>query len=183
MSNPKQSLQSLNRLSKTDFHQAEKNKIFIIIDQVRSGLNIGSIFRSADAFRIEKIYLTGFSPLPPNKEILKTALGATDTVAWEHHPDALNLVQTLKSENIKVFAVEQTAHGIPLNNFNIDSNASIAIILGNEVDGVQQSIIDICDGTIEIPQFGTKHSLNVAVCGGIVLWHLTYLKLNAGAQL
>ena len=170
-------------MSKTEFQMAEKNKIFIIIDQVRSGLNIGSIFRSADAFIIEKIFLTVFSPVPPNKEILKTALGATDTITWEHHPDVLSLVQTLKSENVKVFAIEQTVNSIPLNNFNFDSNTSIAIVLGNEVDGVQQSVIDICDGTIEIPQYGTKHSLNVAVCGGIVLWHLTYLKLKANAQL
>lgn len=182
MSNPKQSMHSLNRLSKNDFQLAKKNKIYIIIDQVRSGLNIGSIFRSADAFRIEKIFLTGFSPLPPNKEILKTALGATDSITWEHHPDALQLVQTLKLENIKIFAIEQTDNSIPLCDFNFDLNASIAIVLGNEVDGVQQSIIDVCDGTIEIPQFGTKHSLNVAVCGGIVLWHLTFLKLKDGAQ-
>jgi tRNA G18 (ribose-2'-O)-methylase SpoU len=182
MSNLKQSMHSLNRLTKTDFQLANKNKIYIIIDQVRSGLNIGSIFRSADAFRIEKIFLTGFSPLPPNKEILKTALGATDTILWEHHSDALQLVQTLKLENIKIFAIEQTDNSIPLSDFNFDLNTSIAIVLGNEVDGVQQAIIDVCDGTIEIPQFGTKHSLNVAVCGGIVLWHLTFLKLRDGAQ-
>ncbi len=180
MFDPKLSMQSLNRLNKVDYEQASKNKIYIIIDQVRSGLNIGSLFRSADAFRIEKIFLTGFSPLPPNKEILKTALGATDTVTWEHHADVVSLVQTLQLNNIKVFAIEQTQSSVSLQDFNIEPNDSIAIILGNEVEGVQQSLIDICDGTLEIPQFGTKHSLNVAVCGGIVLWHLTYLKLKSG---
>jgi tRNA G18 (ribose-2'-O)-methylase SpoU len=165
-----------------DFLLSKKNSVYLLIDQVRSGLNIGSIFRSADAFRIEKIFLTGISPLPPNKEILKTALGATDTIAWEHHPDALSLVQTLKQKNIKVYAIEQTSKSVSLSDFNIELEDSIAIVLGNEVDGVQQAIIDACDGTIEIPQFGTKHSLNVAVCAGIVLWHLTYLKLKDGAQ-
>jgi tRNA G18 (ribose-2'-O)-methylase SpoU len=180
MSDPKLSMDSLNRLSKETFHQSNKNKIYIIVDQVRSGLNIGSIFRSADAFRIEKIFLTGFSPLPPNKEILKTALGATDTVAWEHHSDALSLVHSLKQNNIKVFAIEQTQNSIPLHHFSFDTQDSIALILGNEVDGVQQNLIDACDGTLEIPQFGTKHSLNVAVCAGIAIWHLSYLKLKDG---
>jgi 23S rRNA (guanosine2251-2'-O)-methyltransferase len=180
MSDTKLSMDSLNRLSKNDFNEAVKSPVTIIIDQVRSGLNIGSIFRSADAFRIQKIFLTGFSPLPPNKEILKTALGATDTVAWEHVPDAIQLVQTLKKEGYKIYAIEQTQNSIPLHEFNYLGNHPIAIILGNEVEGVQQSLINLSDASIEIPQFGTKHSLNVAVCGGIILWHLTYAQLKQG---
>ncbi len=180
MSDTKLSLNSLNRLSKSDFNDAVKSPITIIIDQVRSGLNIGSIFRSADAFRIQKIFLTGYSPVPPNKEILKTALGATDSVNWEHFPDAIEVVQTLKTQGYKIYAIEQTQNSIPLHEFDYLGQEPIAIILGNEVEGVQQSLIDLCDASIEIPQFGTKHSLNVAVCGGIVLWHLTYSQLKQG---
>ncbi|MFN4081994.1 MAG: RNA methyltransferase [Bacteroidia bacterium] len=167
----------LNRLNKNSFQTSEKSGIYIIIDNLRSGLNIGSIFRTADAFRIEKIYISGISPTPPNKEIMKTALGSTENINWEYITDVIEVINKLKAENIKIFAVEQTQNSIYLNDFEINDSIKLALIFGNEIDGVNQDAINLCDGVIEIPQFGTKHSLNVAVSAGIVLWQIASNRL------
>ncbi len=162
----------LVRKSVEDFKLAKKIPIIIILDDIRSLNNIGSVFRTADAFLIEKIYLCGITAVPPNKEINKTALGATETVTWEYAENILVLIDKLKKENVKVFAIEQVENAIYLNDFQVDKSQKYAIIMGNEVFGVSQKAIEICDGTIEIPQLGTKHSLNIAVTTGIVVWDL-----------
>lgn len=167
----------LDRKSIADFKQATKTPIILILDDIRSLNNIGSVFRTADAFLIEKIYLCGITATPPNKEIHKTALGATETVTWEHQENVLDVIESLKKENILVFAIEQVENSIFLNDFKIDKNQKYALIFGNEVFGVNQKAIEICDGTIEIPQLGTKHSLNIAVSAGIVVWDL-FRKIN-----
>lgn len=160
----------LLRKSVADFKEAVKTPIIIVLDDIRSLHNIGSVFRTADAFLIEKIYLCGITATPPNKEIHKTALGATDTVIWEHHSDVLSVIKSLKSENVKVYAVEQVEHAIFLQDFQVDKSKKYALIFGNEVFGVSQSAIEQCEGTIEIPQLGSKHSLNISVSAGIVIW-------------
>jgi tRNA G18 (ribose-2'-O)-methylase SpoU len=168
----------LDRKSIKDFKEATKTPLIIILDDVRSLNNIGSVFRTADAFLIEKIYLCGITATPPNKEINKTALGATDTVEWQHAENITEVIEILKSEKIKVFAIEQVENAIFLDKFTVEKNQTYAIIFGNEVFGVSQKAIEICDGTIEIPQLGTKHSLNIAVSTGIVVWDL-FKKIQA----
>ncbi|MBC7642193.1 MAG: RNA methyltransferase [Flavobacterium sp.] len=165
-------LENKELLRKTveDFKIAEKTPLIIILDDIRSLNNIGSVFRTSDAFLVEKIYLCGITAIPPNKEIHKTALGATETVEWEYVENIINLIKSLKKQNILVFAVEQVENSIFLNNFKIDKTQKYALILGNEVFGVSQNAIAVSDGTIEIPQLGTKHSLNIAVSAGIVIW-------------
>ena len=162
----------LDRKSVDDFKEAQKTPIIIILDDIRSLHNIGSVFRTADSFLIEKIYLCGISATPPNKEIHKTALGATETVNWEYSENVLDVINTLKQNNISVFAIEQVENAIFLNNFKVEKNKKYALIFGNEVFGVNQEAIKLCDGSIEIPQLGTKHSLNVSVSAGIVVWDL-----------
>ncbi|MGV9003124.1 RNA methyltransferase [Flavobacterium sp.] len=167
----------LDRLTVTDFKEAKKTPIIIILDDIRSLHNIGSVFRTSDAFLIEKIYLCGITAIPPNKEIHKTALGATETVAWEYDKDVLNVITNLKQENVSVYAIEQVESSIFLNDFKIERNKKYALVFGNEVFGVSQKAIDLCAGTIEIPQLGTKHSLNISVSTGIVIWDL-FNKMN-----
>lgn len=162
----------LDRKSITGFKEADKTPLIIILDDIRSLHNIGSVFRTADAFLIEKIYLCGITATPPNKEIHKTALGATETVNWEHQSDVIAVIEKLKSENVAVFAIEQVENAIFLENFETESNKKYALVFGNEVFGVNQNAIAVCDGTIEIPQLGTKHSLNISVSAGIVVWDL-----------
>ena len=162
----------LVRKSISDFKEATKTPIIIILDDIRSLHNIGSVFRTADAFLIEKIYLCGITATPPNKEIHKTALGATETVAWEHHENVLEVIENLKKEKVSVFAIEQVENSLFLNDFEVEANKKYALVFGNEVFGVNQEAIKICDGTIEIPQLGTKHSLNISVSAGIVVWDL-----------
>lgn len=162
----------LERKTVDDFKQAEKTPIIIILDDIRSLHNIGSVFRTSDAFLIEKIYLCGITATPPNKEIHKTALGATETVAWEYQKDVLSVIEKLKNENVEVFAIEQVENAVFLQNFEIDKTKKYALVFGNEVYGVNQKAIEICNGTIEIPQLGTKHSLNISVSAGIVVWDL-----------
>jgi len=162
----------LQRKSIEDFKDAVKTPISIVLDDVRSLHNIGSVFRTSDAFLIEKIYLCGITAKPPNKEIHKTALGATETVAWEHFPDVIAVIKQLKKENVAVYAIEQVENATFLHNFKIDPAKRYALVFGNEVFGVNQQAIEICDGTIEIPQLGSKHSLNISVSAGIVLWDL-----------
>jgi len=162
----------LERKTVEDFKQADKTPIIIIMDDIRSLHNIGSVFRTADAFLIEKIYLCGITAVPPNKEIHKTALGATETVSWEYAKDVLEVIQNLKQENVSVLAIEQVENSIFLQNFSPKENQKYALVFGNEVKGVSQGAVAICNDVIEIPQLGTKHSLNISVSAGIVVWDL-----------
>lgn len=164
-------LEELNRISSDEFKQKQKFPIVVILDNIRSALNVGSVFRTCDAFNISKVYLCGITACPPNKEINKTAIGASETVVWEYCKDITTIVDRLKSEGYTMCAIEQTDQSIQLNSFDVKLNAKYALILGNEVDGVAEEILPSMDFAIEIPQFGTKHSLNVSVCAGIVLWH------------
>jgi tRNA G18 (ribose-2'-O)-methylase SpoU len=167
----------LDRKSVADFKIAKKTPIIIVLDDIRSLHNIGSVFRTADSFLVEKIYLCGITAIPPNKEIHKTALGATETVTWEYAENVLEVIENLKKENVQVFAIEQVENSIYLNNFKVQENENYALVFGNEVYGVAQKAVEICNGTIEIPQLGTKHSLNIAVTTGIVVWDL-FVKLD-----
>jgi len=160
----------LNRLTTEDFKRAKKTPLIVILDNIRSLNNIGSVFRTADAFRIEKIYLCGITAQPPHKDIHKTALGATDSVDWEYVEDTLEVVEKLKSRNIKVLSIEQVENSKKLQECRPIKGQKYALIFGNEVKGVQQKVVDASDGSIEIPQFGTKHSLNISVSAGVVLW-------------
>jgi 23S rRNA (guanosine2251-2'-O)-methyltransferase len=164
-------MDALNRISTEDFKASAKTPIIVVLDNVRSMHNVGSVFRTADGFLIEKIYLCGFTPQPPHRDIQKTALGATETVAWEYAEDTATLIKTLKKEGITVIAVEQVTNSILLQNFTCTTE-KIVVVFGNEVDGVSDAVIALCDVAIEIPQLGTKHSLNVSVAAGIVLWKL-----------
>ena len=169
--NEKTKNENLERLSVDEFLTSAKQPIIIVLDNVRSLNNVGSVFRTADAFLIEEIMLCGVTGTPPNKEIEKTALGATHTVKWTHYSTTQNAVETLKQSGYKVYAVEQAKVKTWLHEFK-SINEKIALIFGNEVYGVEQDIINSCDGVIEIPQLGTKHSLNISVSVGIVLWEL-----------
>jgi tRNA G18 (ribose-2'-O)-methylase SpoU len=167
----------LDRKSIEDFKKSDKTPLILILDDIRSLHNIGSVFRTADAFLIEKIILCGITATPPNKEIHKTALGATETVAWEHHENVLEVIENLKKENVLTLAIEQVESAIFLQDFKVEKNQKYALVFGNEVYGVSQEAVAICDGCIEIPQLGTKHSLNISVSAGIVVWDL-FQKLN-----
>ncbi|MDM1044204.1 RNA methyltransferase [Myroides sp. 1354] len=162
----------LDRKSVDEFKTSEKTPIIVILDDVRSLHNIGSVFRTCDAFLVEKVYLCGITATPPNKEIHKTALGATETVAWEYVKDVVEVVARLKEEGISVQAIEQVENSVMLNDFQIEADKKYALVFGNEVKGVSQGVVDLSDGVIEIPQIGTKHSLNIAVSAGIVVWDL-----------
>jgi tRNA G18 (ribose-2'-O)-methylase SpoU len=169
----------LDRKSVDDFKKSEKTPIILVLDDVRSLHNIGSVFRTADAFLVEKIYLCGITATPPNKEIHKTALGATETVAWEHHENVLEVITTLKSEKVTTLAIEQVESAVFLQDFKTEKGKKYALVFGNEVHGVAQEAVALCDGCIEIPQLGTKHSLNIAVSAGIVVWDL-FTKMGCG---
>ncbi len=162
----------LERLDVDGFKKTSKIPLIVVLDNIRSLNNIGSVFRTSDAFVIEKIYLCGITAQPPHKEIHKTALGATESVTWEYTEDTLELVKKLKELNIKVASIEQADNSIMLQDFNIEPNEKYAVIFGNEVKGVQQEVVSASDYCIEIPQFGTKHSLNISVSCGVVLWDL-----------
>ena len=162
--------EELGRPDLIAYQQIKKLPIIIVLDNVRSALNVGSVFRSSDAFRVEKIILCGITAQPPHKEVLKTAIGATESVQWEYFEDTKEAVKHLKSEKVKVYAIEQASNSIDLREF-IPSDRT-AVIFGHEMDGVAQEVIDLCDGCIEIHQEGTKHSLNVSVCAGIICWEL-----------
>ncbi len=167
----KLSMEELNRKSTDEFKQAQKLPIIVVLDNVRSMNNIGSVFRTADAFLLEGIYLCGVTAKPPHREIQKTALGATDTVNWKHFETTIEAVNLLKNEGYKIYAVEQADESIMLDKFTPDSS-KLALVFGNEVSGVEQAVIDVCDACIEIPQYGTKHSLNISVSAGIVVWEV-----------
>jgi len=162
-------MSELNRMSAEEYKISEKHPFSIALDDIRSILNVGSVFRSADAFRCEKIYLGGLSP-EPVREMRKTALGATDSVAWEAMPEGLASLAALKADGYQIWAVEQTTDSIVLNDWQPNLDKKQIFVFGNEVSGVSDEVLSFCDGAIEIPQFGTKHSLNISVSAGIVLW-------------
>lgn len=163
-------LDDLGRISVEEFKEAEKIPICILLDNVRSLHNVGSAFRTADAFRIEKIYLTGITGTPPHREIQKTALGATESVAWEYVKNPTEAIQKLKAQGYTIVIIEQTTESKPLQLFTPETNLNYCLVFGNEVDGVSEEVINHADIAIEIPQTGTKHSLNISVCLGIVTW-------------
>lgn len=167
----------LDRKSLEDFKEAKKTPLIIVLDDIRSLHNIGSVFRTSDAFLIEKIYLCGITATPPNKEIHKTALGATETVSWEHSKNVLEVIENLKANNTLVYAIEQVEKAFFLDDFQPEKDKKYALVFGNEVYGVSQKAIELCNGSIEIPQLGTKHSLNISVSAGIVVWDF-FQKLN-----
>ena len=162
----------LNRLEIDEFKQITKSPIIIILDNIRSLNNIGSVFRSADAFLIKKIYLCGITATPPQNEIRKTALGSTDSVEWEYVENTLDLIEKLKSENIQICSIEQAEGATFLNDFHPLSNSIYGFVFGNEVKGVSQDVVNASDHVIEIPQFGTKHSLNISVSAGVIIWDI-----------
>lgn len=162
--------EELIRKTVSDFKQAEKTPLILILDNIRSLNNIGSVFRTADAFLIDKIYLCGITATPPHKDIHKTALGATENVAWEYVENTLDVVQKLQNEKVSVWAIEQTEKAVLLDVFQPKKNTKHAFILGNEVRGVAQEVVNACGQALEIPQFGTKHSLNISVATGVVVW-------------
>lgn len=162
----------LNRLTIYQYQQLEKKPIAIVLDNVRSLNNVGSIFRTSDGFGIEKIYLCGITGTPPHRDIHKTALGAENSMAWQHVESTVALCQQLKAEGYQLMAIEQAEGSVSLKDFKLQADKKWAIIFGNEVDGVHNDVLALCDACVEIPQFGTKHSFNVSVCAGIILWEL-----------
>ncbi len=170
--NRKLKTEEIIRLTAEEFQQAEKIPLIVVLDDVRSLHNVGSVFRTADAYRVEKIVLCGITATPPNAEIHKTALGAEFSVEWNYFSSAVEAVQALKNDGYTVFAIEQAEGSISMDDFRHDAGKRYAVVLGNEVKGVQQSVIDLCNGCLELPQFGTKHSLNVSVAAGIVIWEI-----------
>ena len=172
MEHRKLKITELNRISAEEFKKADKLPLVVILDNVRSLHNIGSVFRTSDAFRVECIYLCGITATPPHPEMHKTALGAEFTVDWKYVNNAVEAVDNLRQEGYVVFSVEQAENSIMLENKQLEQGRSYAVVLGDEVKGVQQEVIDHSDGWIEIPQYGTKHSLNVSVTAGIVIWDL-----------
>lgn len=166
----KLTVEELNRMDIEEFHQSEKLPLIIVLDNIRSLHNVGSVFRTADAFRLQGVWLCGITACPPAAEIHKTALGAEDSVNWEYFEDTLDAVKRLQSEGYEVLAVEQVEGSLKLDTFRIDPTKRYALILGNEVKGVRQDVVDAANAALEIPQYGTKHSMNVSVTAGIVMW-------------
>ncbi len=167
----------LNRLSVDEYKNTDKTPVIVVLDNIRSCNNIGSVFRTSDALLIEKIYLCGITATPPNNEIRKTALDAEKSVDWEYFENTEDVVEKLQKEGCKVYAIEQVENSISLPDYKPASDEKPALVFGNEVKGVKQTVVDLCDGSIEIPQFGTKHSFNISVSAGIVLWDI-FQKVN-----
>ena len=165
-------MDELHRLSVNEFRESEKMPVIVVLDNIRSMHNVGSVFRTADAFLVRGIYLCGYTPQPPHRDIHKTALGATETVEWKYFGSAVEAVSALREAGYGVFAVEQTAESVALQAFSGEHNGPFAVVFGNEVDGVSEDALALCDGAVEIPQWGMKHSLNISVAAGIVLWEL-----------
>lgn len=162
----------LNRLTNEEFKETRKAPFVVVLDNIRSLNNIGSVFRTSDAFVVDEIHLCGITATPPHKDIHKTALGATESVDWKYFDDTKQSIDVLKEHGYKIFAIEQVESSIMLDDFKVIPNEKYALVFGNEVKGVDQDVVDICDGYIEIPQFGTKHSLNISVSAGVVIWDL-----------
>jgi len=168
----KLSMDELNRMSVDEFKQSEKIPVIVVLENIRSAYNVGSVFRTADAFLLEAVYICGYTCKPPHKEIKKTALGAEDSVTWKHFENASQAIDELKSLGYQVFSVEQAEGSTMLNELNFSPDDKVAVIFGNEVTGVEQATIHQCAACIEIPQFGMKHSLNISTAAGVVLWEL-----------
>ena len=160
----------MGRIGREEFLKSDKLPLTIVLDNIRSLHNVGSVFRTSDAVRIERVLLCGITAVPPSSDIHKTALGAEDVVPWQYFADTMQAVDELRLQGYEIFAIEQVQESIPLQSFVVENNRRYAVILGNEVKGVQQQVVDACNGSIEIPQFGTKHSLNVSVTAGMVIW-------------
>lgn len=165
-------MDELGRKSVEEVKESPKNSVIAVLENVRSGYNVGSVFRTGDAFLLEAVFITGYSPYPPHKEIRKTALGAEDSVNWKHFKNAADAITELKSMGYRVFAAEQAENSLKLHQLGFKQDDKIAVVFGNEVTGVEQSTIALCEGCIEIPQWGMKHSLNIATAAGVVLWEL-----------
>lgn len=163
-------LEELGRIDVEAYKNAQKIPLVIVLDNVRSMHNVGAVFRTADAFSVEKILLCGITPRPPHREIHKSALGATESVAWQYYESVKEAVLDLKTLKYEVLGIEQTTDSVLISDYKIDASKKYALVLGNEVEGVSDEILSVCDGFLELPQFGTKHSLNVSVCGGIVIF-------------
>ena len=176
--NQKLSMDELNRKSVEEFRQADKTPVIAVLENIRSAYNVGSVFRTADAFLLEALYITGYTACPPHKEIKKTALGAEDSVEWKHFANAAEAITALKEKGYKIYAVEQAVNSLPLQAGDFKRDEKIAFIFGNEVTGVEQDTIGQCDGCIEIPQQGMKHSLNIATAAGVVLWEVVRKRLS-----
>jgi 23S rRNA (guanosine2251-2'-O)-methyltransferase len=174
----KLSMDELNRKSVDEFRGSDKIPIVVVLDNIRSMHNVGSVFRTADAFLLQGIYLCGYTPQPPHRDIHKTALGATETVHWKYFNTTMEAVAELRAAGYQLWAIEQVENSVPLNSFDANQPAPLAVVFGNEVSGVEAEVIKACDGCIEIPQLGMKHSLNISVAAGIVLWELVRTKLN-----
>ena len=168
----------LDRLSNDEFKAADKIPITIVLDNIRSLNNVGSVFRTADAFRIQKVYLCGITAQPPHKDIQKTALGATESMDWEYAKNTIDIIEKLKAEGTTILSIEQTEDSVSLDRLKLDPTTSYALVFGHEVKGVSQEVVSASDLVVEIPQFGTKHSLNIAVSVGVVLWEL-YTKIGS----
>ena len=162
----------MQRLSVDEFHEAAKLPLIVVLDDVRSLHNVGSVFRSGDAFRVEAVYLCGITATPPHPEIHKTALGGEDSVAWRYFATATEAIESLHNDGVFVYSIEQVEGSTKLQNLQLDTDRRYAVGLGNEVKGVHQEVVDMSDGCLEIPQFGTKHSLNVSVTAGMVIWEV-----------
>lgn len=169
-------MDELNRLSVDEFKQSEKIPVVVVLDNIRSMHNVGSVFRTCDAFLLQAVYLCGYTPQPPHRDIHKTALGATETVAWKYFPTTMQAIEQLKQEGYGIWAIEQVENSVPLNRFKYKEQSPMAVVFGNEVTGVDGNVVKACDGSIEIPQLGMKHSLNISVAAGIVLWELVRVR-------
>ncbi len=165
-------MDELGRKSLEEYRAAEKHKLVVVLDDIRSMINVGAVFRNCDAFLVEKLYLCGYTPTPPHREISKSALGAEEAVEWEHAPDIVALIQDLRAQGYKIASIEQTDGSVQLQTFQMQADEKWVIVMGNEVDGVNAAVVSMSDVALEIPQFGTKHSLNIAVATGIVLYAL-----------
>jgi 23S rRNA (guanosine2251-2'-O)-methyltransferase len=174
----KLSMEELNRKSVAEFKQSDKIPVIAVLENIRSAYNVGSVFRTADAFLLEGIYICGYSAFPPHKEIKKTALGAEETVHWKHFKNIAEAIKEIRAKGFKIYAVEQAENSWKLGSFTTEDD-KVAVVFGNEVTGVEQSTIAVCDGVIEIPQLGMKHSLNVATAAGVILWELIRNKIVA----
>jgi len=168
-------LEELERLSVHEYKAQKKLDVIVVLDDIRSGMNVGSVFRTVDCFGFDKIMLCGISPQPPHKEIFKTAIGAQHSVDWQYHEDISKLLLELKQQGYYILGIEQTSHSVALHSLSFEDDHKIVVVMGNEVNGISDKVLPLLDQAVEIEQFGTKHSLNVSVCAGIVCWHLRQL--------
>jgi tRNA G18 (ribose-2'-O)-methylase SpoU len=174
----KLSMDELDRKSVEEFRQSDKTPVMVVLENIRSAYNVGSVFRTSDAFLVEGIFIIGYSAKPPHKEIKKTALGAEETVAWKHFSTSAEAIEELKRDGYTIYAVEQAEGSIQLQDLSPAPDEKIAVVFGNEVTGVEQNTIHLCDHVLEIPQFGMKHSLNIATAAGVVLWEIVRSKVK-----